>query len=560
MSSDMLIRGKNTSCEKRPFSYLLSDSFFNNPYIYYLAWITYVFSILLFLKINGNILIDTITDADRMYLPTLFRDLFILGGHFSGWKVGGAPYFFPDMLLVFLFYGLFDNVIICFLLVGFLYLIILCVLWLKIGKYFVSSEIYGCFRLFVLFSLSIVLNSSTGFSFIQPHYAFLHFSNVLGFTLIMYLLLLIIDDKRSKNTKSLCVFFIIVISFLYSMSDAYFIVQVVLPITCVLFIYVAAFDRGALLFVKLGILLLFASSCGFYTYYSFEHYASIKIYWHPSLAQRDIINSLKIEYSWLRYFISEHKYHFTGCALSISLMVCCIIQKRLRNIPLLLLSLSIIASIIITVAFTTIAGSFIDNNSKRFLFPVTILPIYSFFIFLFLFLNKHKKTVKIITGLIVIIAIIRTMTAVDCDLLNSIKSTIGYYPDDIRCVEEYAKEKKYRYGMASYWNSKPLFILSKSHLILNQVLPTLVPRHWSNNIEWYLKYPADYIITNENDDKINQISEKRLLIMAGYPSIMKKCGKYSVYEIKKDEAYKYNKSINNAVKQYIEIQNEQLEQ
>lgn len=51
---------------------------------------------------EGTLDANELFNADSLYLPTLYRDLFEEGGRWAGWRLTPAPYFFPDMGLYFL--------------------------------------------------------------------------------------------------------------------------------------------------------------------------------------------------------------------------------------------------------------------------------------------------------------------------------------------------------------------------------------------------------------------------------------------------------------------------
>lgn len=44
--------------------------------------------------------LDGFLHADAQYLPALFEDLFVRGGHLEDWALPPSPYFFPDLAIV----------------------------------------------------------------------------------------------------------------------------------------------------------------------------------------------------------------------------------------------------------------------------------------------------------------------------------------------------------------------------------------------------------------------------------------------------------------------------
>lgn len=59
-------------------------------------------------------------------------------------------------------------------------------------------------------------------------------------------------------------------------------------------------------------------------------------------------------------------------------------------------------------------------------------------------------------------------------------------PPLVQCVDNAARARSLRYGLAGYFEAKPLTFYSQSGVVVNQLAPDFAPYYWLNNFAWYL--------------------------------------------------------------------------
>ena len=88
-----------------------------------LAWLGFLLSLIfLFCQLSSSspAVLNMWLSSDTLYPVNVFTDTFIDGYSLSGWQFSIAPCWFPDLVLVGLFFGLTQNVILATLLAGFI--------------------------------------------------------------------------------------------------------------------------------------------------------------------------------------------------------------------------------------------------------------------------------------------------------------------------------------------------------------------------------------------------------------------------------------------------------
>ena len=70
--------------------------------LYFTSLILVVFLILSIFSTLDEQSYNWFFSTDTLYLPSIYKDLFIDGGTLDGWHFNPAPNFFPDMLVYFL--------------------------------------------------------------------------------------------------------------------------------------------------------------------------------------------------------------------------------------------------------------------------------------------------------------------------------------------------------------------------------------------------------------------------------------------------------------------------
>lgn len=83
-----------------------------------------------------------------------------------------------------------------------------------------------------------------------------------------------------------------------------------------------------------------------------------------------------------------------------------------------------------------------------------------------------------------------------------------YYPPLTQCVDNFLEETDAKYGIATYWNAKPIYLSSKYDPIIAQVHSDLTPDAVVSTSAWRQKAYDFAIIANKdiNKEKIIRIN------------------------------------------------------
>jgi hypothetical protein len=77
----------------------------------------------------------------------------------------------------------------------------------------------------------------------------------------------------------------------------------------------------------------------------------------------------------------------------------------------------------------------------------------------------------------------------------------SWRPPNLACVESVLDER-HRFGLADYWNAKPLTLFTRGRRFVVHVAQGGEPEHWINSIDWYRDSrhgPWSFILTERLD-------------------------------------------------------------
>ncbi|WP_126322535.1 hypothetical protein [Candidatus Rickettsiella viridis] len=167
-------------------------------------------------------------NADMLYLPIVFQDLFHNGGHYVDWSLAPIPYFFPDWIIFFIAFIFTKQVYFQLLVVACLNILLL---YLSIRLIYQALFSSNKAALFALMSISIFTFLSI--KYIQPFEAVLLPNiHVGGFTVGLFYIWIQIKllAKKQISQCSTWLFFAVLICFATGMSDLLYILQFTVPV------------------------------------------------------------------------------------------------------------------------------------------------------------------------------------------------------------------------------------------------------------------------------------------------------------------------------------------
>jgi len=465
----------------------------------------FLFSLFLYLFLNSidNYEITAFFNGDTMYLPSLYKDIFIDGFSFSGWRLQPAPAFFPDMPLYFFFMFITGDLTISAYLFAIIQPVLLLLSFFMLLKLFFPEAIIQilsaiCIIFVIIFFLSINFTSMFNlfvYMFI-PNY---HFS---VFIMSIFSLILLINYLQTHKLKFLVLIFFITL--LTASSDLLFLEMYVMPSILTLFIlyYMKLVDIDDCSYFVLSVFSAGISSLMFY--YVLKKVDMLSLIQFPYDNKIDIFERITV-------FVNEIKNNVSFMIMLASLAIIIIFTVLFfkKTFPDLNKSENIIPLYVYKIFSSIVALSVV-------FFPAILLDReamvtlrYSCFVPIILFLNMaiyyllYLKTGKfeklqymktVILCLLFIFALFQLASPVDHI------GIAGYYPPITKFLDDNCEKFNLKFGLSNYSNAKLNTVFSKKGNKSYQVMisdHTVSPYCHINNQKWYIdekssKYPESY--------------------------------------------------------------------
>lgn len=458
-------------------------------------------------------------NSDTLYMPSIYKDVFIDGTGFKGWHLNGAPNFFPDMLFYCIINWITGNFIsACFTYSIIQYVFILFMFYLIYIEFFGKNNLAPITianLLMTLFFLTNLRNNDFMFSFLT-----LSISYHMG-AFVMSLIAMFFTFKYYNSSKTRYLILLFVFSTLGFINDRLFVVMYSLPVFSFIALIFIRTGRKRILFILssnvlsmlIGYLLFRAIKFSNYIYiYGLEG----KIY---NFANMKKCISIMLSEHWnILLEMKNHGIIFILTILSFFLMV----YIAIKNIRGIYLKKSIDNKILINTLFVLFASSFIFITylnpaingyylglaHLRYNIYVLYLGIFSISFLINIVLANYGKIQNVINYTLALFFLMVAINhASKIKIGNGLKEFFNYYPNSVQQIDNVAKENGLKYGISEYWTAKLTTMFSKEDLRVYTVFEKLVPWYHVTNENWYYntgkgKYgnpEFDFIITNGLD-------------------------------------------------------------
>lgn len=435
---------------------------------------------------------DFFYNSDGIYLSAIFEDIFNENGRFVDWNLSAAPYFFPDMALMFTIKALIENTYysnILFSLIQIAITILLAFLILKAileEEYLIKrSPIWRRFDVFLAFLLVTVVSlliPGINHAFILIVTNVHHFGNLLNCLLLVLGILYFLQGRGIGS----CLF-LFIISFLGTSSDLLFVVSGAVPSVLALFVCVTNRKLSKvdilriLCFIGSGILagLLIKVSLS-------ADAASAHILRGTDLGDLikqflflDAIFKAGLESYPAFILYSLFFYGMVAWALKKSIQGMSVNSARLYLYSFIILSPIITFAAIITNGTLTVGIEYLARYFPNFYwFPIIFSwLVYDLYDWLRGPLFRKMRTFSLSVLLVV------------CTYVGLPRGEFygEYYPPIIQCLDkgldEYEQQTglDLKNGIAGYWHARPLTEFSKRNLRIPPIVASLSPSMDNNN-------------------------------------------------------------------------------
>ena len=475
--------------------------------------------------------LDTLFNADALYLPALYRDIVTEGGsYFEQWFLPPAPYYFPDMVLYFavnFLTGDYYYAIALFYIIEWLVLV-----WIV---YKIYREFFNRINAYML--LPIVFFPL--YYFYSPVKFLLYLSDFHygGFIIGMILMYIAITNINSSKNNYLKWSIFFILGLLATASDKLILVQWIFPLT----LTVAIFWLMRKSSHKSAIIMIVLSVAIFYFFKPLHDFLLPNpiinnAAAHPTLSFDMIDRNYPIIASIFQESFELGKINllFLLTALLIALIVSFkflinLITKKHDNDN----TISAFVAVLMLTIFAANISAFLltdrEVNARHFIplfvLPAIFLPIFIGSLFSIKFLVKFK-----IPMLLLVLSLISLEAA---NLLIG-KRFYGSYSTPLsRCFDEFIGETNAKYGGAQYWQSKNLYMLSKYPVTIAQYDGSNHRYRWITTMRWYRDKYDFFLIDHAASRGHYEINRNKIIRKSGEPDKIYSCGKTEILYYKK---------------------------
>jgi hypothetical protein len=429
-------------------------------------------------------------NSDTLYLPSIYRDIFIDGFTIEGWFLNPAPNLFPDVFLYFILNWITGDFILASILFSFVQYLFIALLIHRILKLVIPKA--DDFRL-ALIQLSIgliyivsITDNDFGFSFQLLSNAF--HTGVFINILIAYLILL--SELKDPSIFKKIILFILIIFF--GFSDKIFWIGFSLPMFCIAFLLL--FSKRKIYASTLLAVSLIATSISAYMLNIFENAEYITVEKPFRYLDFDNIgNSWDIMYQQLSTYILDFRIKGLIIVLSFLAVVASLINsfkaiKRYFNSTERSFGLDEYYHIFFTVFAAAvfwapvINGNYGGWDTIRYIFAVFIFALIYIFSLIPDLRNSSKKVIsKIFVGLAAVGLVGFIFN------IKNFNQVISYYPRKVNIIDQIAIERGLEYGVAGYWDAKLTTMFSKQKLKVFCTFENFNPHLHVVNRNWFFE-------------------------------------------------------------------------
>lgn len=448
-------------------------------------------------------------NSDTLYLPSVYKDLFIDKHHIKDWHLNPAPNFFPDMLLYFTMM-LFSSG--NFMVVSFIFSIIqffsILLLFRYIFKLVMPGYYAGYFRLmFILFSFFLLEYLFLGKDFAFTFYLLSNSYHTGAFVMSLLALVLFLKYLNGYAKNKLIALFIL--SVICVASDKLFIVLFPLPaFFTMLFFYKKHGIKITLLFLSMLLLSVFVGIKLFEFLEDSDFTEFDKP--HRLLSFTNIKSSFAVLFQQVTIYMSEFSFKgmalylfFLGLLARIGLFFY-LRRKKSNGLIFLYMIFSICFDVVVFMA-PVLNGNYTGFDTLRYnIYPLYVSALNNAMLIAYLVNNTALKACLqpgkwvLTTGLICLLAV-----GVFSFSRLGLKRYFFYYPAMAKQMDAIAEQNGLKCGVADYWNAKKTSLFSQKNLKVYSAFENLSAYEHVTNSQWfYGDNVFNYVIVNKLSDTL----------------------------------------------------------
>ena len=475
--------------------------------------LSFILNLLLVIALFSSLTPDDIKiyfNSDTLYLPSLYRDLFIDHNNLRGWHLNSSPNFFPDMTVYFILMFISQN----FIFSSFFFSIIQYMGILLLIPFLFRILIPQVCRIFIALSvllmslfLSVTLMSK---DFVFTFYILSNAYHTSAFIMGMICIIITLNYLKEPTTKRLLLLFFL--CFLSILSDRLFIVVYAIPVITIMIFLMKRQHVREVYRVLLVNVIAVVSGMAVFMLLDSSNYIIIDRP-HRLMDFANIGPSFRI----LSAQLTEYLFgiNFKSLIILLSLLsftgtIILIFRKNRKQKEDLFLKFYFLFSVTFTLLvlfMPVIAGNYTGYDTIRYNIYVFYLSVINTGIIAAVFFNDRMMN-RSVRGIVTSIPVIFSIMLVSVIIIefsgNGLKQFLNYYPTIARCVDDAAEKEKLLYGVGGYWDAKYITMFSKKGVRIYPVYDDLVPYNHITNENWYTGRHAvfNFIIQNHVADSL----------------------------------------------------------
>ena len=457
-----------------------------------------------FSKLDSTDNIGTFLNADCLYLPSMYKDLFLDGNDLKNWNLIPAPHFFPDTILYFILMFVSKNsfIISSFIFAFIQYVVILYILFRLFRAILPNLSKHWYSLIYLLLSFFLI---EYQFLTKEYYYSFYLLSNCFhagGFIMALLCLLFTINYYKSPSYKGLLLILITCIGSI--VSDRLFIVLYCVPVFISSFFLIKRIEFKHLLKFTLTVVIATWAGLKLFQLFSKGTYFHIDNP-HKLLAFEDVKSSFDLFSEQMLIYMSEFGFKFITIylfLLSFIAMVFLFFYTRKR--PDTFMYFYTIFSIVFSVTVLSapiINGNYTGYDTLRY----NIYPLYLMALNIPLFLAymiKHRKVVTIGKYAMAVVSVCFITIGVCSVSTQGLKNYFSYYPAKVQAIDQIAQEQGLLCGVGNFWEAKKITLFSKKGVRVYSVFEDLAVYAHAANEDWFFKNRFNFILLNGFNDTI----------------------------------------------------------
>lgn len=446
---------------------------------------------------------DVFFNSDTLYLPSIYKDLFVDKNPIKGWHFNASPNLFPDMILYFLLMLInSSDFILCSFLFGVIQCVVILILFSKIFKEVLPNYSRHWIALsYILLSFFFLESLFFSKDFTYTFYLISNSYHVGSFVLSLFCFFITLKIIKTSDTKFFILLFIM--GLLGVFSDRLFIVLYAIPmfITSLFFYKKIETRKNVKLILVFCLFVLIGLKIFVYT----GHSGVISfVEPHRIMSFDTIKSSFEIYTNQMLGYLTTFGFRAFTIYLFIASLLCMIIlffqTKKTENFIVNLFSVySLVFSGVVIIA-PIINGNYSGTDTLRY----NIYPFYFACLSLIVFIANQFKSIRLIyiskyvimvfCGLIFVIALSKIST-------HGLKNYFNYYPKVVKDIDEISNKQNLLCGIGNYWDAKKVTLFSKKGVKIYSVFDDLTVYDHLANVNWFFgKNKFNFVLLNKNTD------------------------------------------------------------